>query len=103
MGGLGRQAIRLRVLSAGSYRLCRDARCGDCRGPDPAVSRLTRNAVQLRKHFYQATRLVAGLLVVVLAMTGAAKLARSDRDLARVCGMATVYDCRCLAFLGPAA
>jgi hypothetical protein len=31
--------------------------------------------VQLRKHFYQATRLVAGLLVVVLAMTGAAKLA----------------------------
>jgi len=31
--------------------------------------------VQLRKHFYQATRLVAGLLVVVFAMTGAAKLA----------------------------
>ena len=31
--------------------------------------------MQLRKHFYQATRLVAGLLVVVLAMTGAAKLA----------------------------
>ncbi len=31
--------------------------------------------MQLRKHFYQATRLVAGLLVVVFAMTGAAKLA----------------------------
>src|SRR4029079_4215897 len=75
MGGHDRPAIRLRVLSAGSCRLCRGARCGDCRGPDPAVSRLTRNAVQLRKHFYQATRLVAGLLVVVLAMTGAAKLA----------------------------
>jgi hypothetical protein len=39
------------------------------------MSTLARNAVELRKHFYQATRLVAGLLVVVFAMTGAAKLA----------------------------
>jgi hypothetical protein len=31
--------------------------------------------VQLRKHFYQATRFATGLLVVVFAMTGAAKLA----------------------------
>jgi hypothetical protein len=31
--------------------------------------------VHLRKHFYQATRLVAGVLVVAFAMTGAAKLA----------------------------
>jgi hypothetical protein len=31
--------------------------------------------VQLRKHFYQATRFVTGLLVVMFAMTGAAKLA----------------------------
>ena len=31
--------------------------------------------MQLQKHFYQATRLLAGLLVVVFAMTGAAKLA----------------------------
>jgi hypothetical protein len=37
--------------------------------------RLTRNAVQLRKLFYQAGRAAAGLLVVVFAMTGAAKLA----------------------------
>jgi hypothetical protein len=37
--------------------------------------RLTRNAVQLRKLFYQAGRIAAGLLVVVFAMTGAAKLA----------------------------
>ena len=31
--------------------------------------------MELRKHFYQASRLVAGLLVIVFAMTGAAKLA----------------------------
>jgi hypothetical protein len=37
--------------------------------------RLTRNAVQLRELFYQAGRAAAGLLVVVFAMTGAAKLA----------------------------
>jgi hypothetical protein len=42
---------------------------------DAAVARLTRNAVQLRKAFYQASRPAAGLLVVVFAMTGAAKLA----------------------------
>jgi hypothetical protein len=42
---------------------------------DAAVARLTRNAVQLRKLFFQASRAAAGLLVVVFAMTGAAKLA----------------------------
>jgi hypothetical protein len=47
----------------------------DGRGPHSAASTLTRNAVQLRKHFYRAARLVAGLLVVLFAMTGAAKLA----------------------------
>ncbi len=31
--------------------------------------------MQLRRYFYQATRLLAGLLVVAFAMTGAAKLA----------------------------
>jgi hypothetical protein len=36
---------------------------------------LTRNAAQLRKLFYQAGRVAAGLRVVVFAMTGAAKLA----------------------------
>jgi hypothetical protein len=61
--------------------------------------RLTRNAVHLRKLFYQAGRIAAELLVVVFAMTGAAKL-RSDRDLADVCSMAAVYNRRRLAVLG---
>src|SRR6516164_2519517 len=66
---------RLRIPSAAGCRLRRKARCGDSRGRDAAVSRLAGNAVELRKHFYQASRLVAGLLVIVFAMTGAAKLA----------------------------
>jgi hypothetical protein len=67
--------FQLRVKSAADYRLAAKTLSGRCRGPGTAASRLTRNAVHLRKHFYQATRLVAGVLVVAFAMTGAAKLA----------------------------
>jgi hypothetical protein len=67
-----------------AFGCCRPHVCGLCRKATarrssrrvtPPSPRLTRNAVQLRKLFYQAGRVAAGLLVVVFAMTGAAKLA----------------------------
>jgi hypothetical protein len=75
----GRRLARrfgFRMSSAACCRLCREATVRrSSRRVTPPSPRLTRNAVQLRKLFYQAGRVAAGLLVVVFAMTGAAKLA----------------------------
>jgi hypothetical protein len=71
----GSRGARLWQGVAMRRRLCCQATACECHEAYAPSLSLTRNASLMRKRFYQAGRIAAGLLVVVFAMTGAAKLA----------------------------